>query len=248
MASLRELLFTNFTIPVGLQLQELFVGNTTFSSNNGGRCCQYTVPSGTAYIKFEMWGGGGGGAGGCCCQQGCGGSGGSYSIKTLTGNQVVPGCQYTICGAGSTSQANTCCGFPGNTSFVTGFGLSGFCARGGAPGRTNCFFYTQYHHPQQCYRQCCSTGGNINIHSAQSGTKNAYYCFNQSQMLTTVAPATVSGPIYGPAGCSIARAGECDILSPPVFPGGGGHSAQTFGGVCGCGWWGAPGLVLVTFG
>lgn len=248
MASLRELLFTNFTIPIGLELRELFVGNNTFSANNGGCCCLWTVPAGTKYIKFEIWGGGGGGAGGCCCQQGCGGAGGSYTIKTLSGNQVVPGCQYTICGAGSTSQANTCCGFPGNTSFVSGFGLSNLCARGGRPGRTCCFNYTNNYQEEQCYRDCCSTGGDINIHSTFSTMKSTIYCYNNSQMRTSVAPATVSGPIFGPAGCSAAKAGECDILAPAVFPGGGGHSAQTYGGCCGCGWWGAPGLVMVTYG
>jgi len=248
MASLRELLFTNFTIRVGLELRELFVGNTTFAANNGGCCCLWTVPAGTAYIRFEMWGGGGGGAGGCCCQQGCGGGGGSYAVKTLTGNQVVAGCQYTICGAGSTSQANTCCGFPGNTSFVIGFGLGTFCSRGGTPGVTTCTAFTNAYQGEMCYRQCCAVGGDIVVHSTLSAMKSAFYCHNNSQTLTSVAPATVSGPIYGPAGCSIARAGECDILAPAVFPGGGGPSAQTHGGICGCGWWGAPGLVLVTYG
>ena len=49
--------------------------------NNGGRCCQFTVPAGTKYIKFEMWGGGGGGGGGCCCQQGAPGGSGAYAVK-----------------------------------------------------------------------------------------------------------------------------------------------------------------------
>lgn len=246
MANLRTLLFTDY---VRTNLRELFVGNDTFSADNGGRCCLWTVPNGTRYIKFEMWGGGGGGAGSCCCQQGCGGSGGSYAIKTLSGAQVVSGCQYTICAAGSTAQSNTCCGFPGNTSFVTGFGLSGFCARGGCAGQTNCnFFSASFYHSMMCYYQCCSAGGDINIHATSSTGKAAFYCHNGSQQMTTVAPATVSGPIYGPPGCSVVGAGECASLAPPVFPGGGGHSGQTHGGLCRCGWWGAPGLVLVTYG
>jgi len=248
MASLRDLLFTGFNEIMPLQLQELFVGNTDFSANNGGSCCLWTVPENTSYIKFEMWGGGGGGAGACCCQQGCGGSGGSYTIKTLSGNQVVAGCEYTICAAGSTAQSNTCCGFPGNTSFVNGFVLSNFCARGGAPGNTQCSNYISNYQRAMEYRSCCSDGGDINIHSTLSTMKSAFYCFNNSQMLTTVAPGTVSGPIYGPAGCSVARAGECNTLAPAVFPGGGGQSAQTHGNACGCGWWGGAGLVLVTFG
>jgi hypothetical protein len=34
----------------------------------------------------------------------------------------------------------------------------------------------------------------------------------------------------------------------PVYPGGGGFSAQVHSGVCRCGHWGAAGLVLVTYG
>jgi hypothetical protein len=248
MASLKDLWFTDFIVVESLQLQELFVGNDSNTANNGGSCCLWEVPEGTAYIKFEMWGGGGGGAGACCCQQGCGGSGGSYSIKTLSGSQVVAGCEYTICGAGSTAQSNTCCGFPGNTSFVIGHNLSNFCARGGAPGDTKCFQYISCYQRAMCYGSCCATGGDINVHSAVSTAKTTIYCYNNSQMLTTVAPATVSGPIYGPTGCSIAGAGECAILAPPIFPGGGGQSGQTYAGICRCGWWGAAGLVLVTFG
>lgn len=246
MASLKTLLYTDFaTIN---PLQELFVGNTTFSANNGGCCCAWTVPTGTKYIKFEMWGGGGGGAGGCCCQQGCAGSGGSYAVKTLSGTQVVAGCVYTICGAGSTAQASTCCGFIGNTSFVTGFNLSNFCARGGCRGNTECFFYTNNYGQVMCSYMCCAVGGDLVVHSTVSGSNNRIYCFNGSQQYISVAPGTVSGPIIGPIGCSLAGAGDCSVLPPPIFPGGGGGSAQTYGGQCRCGWWGAPGLVLVTFG
>ena len=246
MANLKTLLYTNFVS--GAEVKELFVANTTFAANNGGRCCLWTVPAGTKYIRFEMWGGGGGGAGACCCQQGYGGSSGSYAVKTLTGAQVVAGCQYTICAAGSTQQANTCCGFVGNTSFVSGNNLGTFCAPGGERGNTSCYYYVNTYHRMSCYYQSCAVGGDINIHSTQSTTKNAFYCYNGSNMQTTVAPATVSGPIYGPAGCTNAGAGDCTLLSPAIFPGGGGHSAQVHSGVCRCGWWGAPGLVLVTYG
>lgn len=232
--------------PANPQL-ELVVGNSSFSPNNGGSCCLWTVPANTRYIRFEMWGGGGGGAGACCCQQGCGGSGGSYAVRTLTGAQVVAGCQYTICAAGSTTATAQCCGINGNNSFVTGNNLSNFCARGGCTGTTGCF-WTGNRHTMMCYFQCCAAGGDINIHATQSTYRTNNYCYNGMIQMTTVAPATVSGPIYGPAGCSVAGCGDCFILAAPIFPGGGGHSAITHGGTFRSGWWGAPGLVLVTFG
>jgi hypothetical protein len=99
-----------------------------------------------------------------------------------------------------------------------------------------------------CDYTCCSTGGNLNVHAIVSGVKNAYYCYGGIQQYVSVASATVSGPIIGPNGCSIVGAGLCSSNPVPVFPGGGGHSAITHSGNCYCGWWGAPGLVLVTFG
>lgn len=245
MATLKNLLYNSYITSV--RLQEFVVLNDTFSVNNGGCCCLWTVPASVKYIKFEMWGGGGGGAGGCCCQQGSGGSGGSYAVKTLTGAQVVSGCQYTICAAGSTAQSNTCCGFPGNTSYVTGFNLSNFCARGGCQGMTTCA-YNSTNPSFQAYSICCAVGGDINIPATQSLLRANTYCYYGIQMLTSVAPATVSGPIIGPVGCSVAGAGECGALPPPVVPGGGGHSATTHAGLCRCGWWGAPGAVIVTYG
>ena len=244
--SLRTLLFTGVTGSAP-PAREIFVGNTSNSPSNGGFCCLWTVPTGTRYIRFEMWGGGGGGAGSCCCQQGCGGSGGSYAIRTLCGAEVVVGCQYTICAAGSTSATSACCGVNGNTSFVTGNNLSNFCARGGCTGTTSCFF-TGNRHIMMCYFQCCAVGGDLNIHATSSAMRTNNYCYNGMIAMTTVAPATVSGPIYGPAGCSVTGCGFSLTQAAPIFPGGGGQSGQTHGGNFTSGWWGAGGAVLVSFG
>ena len=55
-----------------------------YCNNNGGKCCNWTVPQGTTFAVFELWGGGASGVGGCCCMQGMPGDGGSYAIKSLT--------------------------------------------------------------------------------------------------------------------------------------------------------------------
>ena len=80
MSSLRQFLFgyaEEKSVP-----QELAVYNTsTTSVNNGGRCCLWTVPAGTSYAIFELWGGGASGDGACCCQMGYPSTSGSYGQK-----------------------------------------------------------------------------------------------------------------------------------------------------------------------
>ena len=63
-----------------------------------------------------------------------------------------------------------------------------------------------------------------------------------------VAPGTVSGPVFGPDGCYPYGGLGSALFCQPIFPGGGGLSAQVHSGQCYCGWWGAAGLVLVTYG
>lgn len=247
MASLKTLLYTSFA--TATPVRELAVYNTsTYTLNNGGQCCAWTVPSGLSWIRFEMWGGGGSGAGACCCQQGCAGGSGSYAIRKLEGAEVVAGCVYTICAAGSTCSPSTCCGFPGNTSFVTGFNLGTFCARGGCRGNTSCNGFCNIYTCQSCANTCCSASCDLALCGYHHSGIRQYYCFAGSQQWAGTSPATVSGPIFGPPGCSNAGCCSCSAMTPPVFPGGGGQSAQTYSGSCLCGWWGAGGLVLVQYG
>lgn len=116
-----------------------------------GCCCLWTVPSNVRVLRWELWGAGGNGAGTCSCnrcQHYAGGGGGSYNTKTMTTNT---GCSYTVCAGGVypcySRECNGCCGC---TTYVNGFGLSGFCACGGARGCANsswsssCFSYMTY--------------------------------------------------------------------------------------------------------
>ncbi len=249
MADLRTLLYTNAATITAASLLEFAVANTTESGSNGGRCCAWTVPAGTSYIKFEMWGGGGGGAGACCCMQGWPGGSGSYAVKTLTGAQVVPGTTYTICAGGTSAVSNTNDGCPGNTSYVTGTNLSNFCARGGCGGDTRCYGFCSCRYTcHQSSNVCCATGGDVCISGTCGGSVIQFFCYAGSQQWAPVAPGTVSGPVFGPSGCTPYVGIGNGSLCKPVFPGGGGFSAQVHSGVCYCGWYGAAGLVMVTYG
>ena len=95
----------------------IYVYNTNIDSvSNGGSCCLFTVPSGTSWIRFELWGGGSAGPGACCCQQPVqSGGAGAYARKTVA---ATAGNTYTVCAAGSTARMPTCCGTEGSPSFA----------------------------------------------------------------------------------------------------------------------------------
>lgn len=250
MSNLRSLLNT---IPVTVIQNipvELLIYNTNVDTpSNGGRCCQFTVPAGVTFVKFEMWGGGGGGGGSCCCQHGAPGGSGAYAVKTVV-STTLAGCQYTICAGGTTGTSPTCLGCPGCDSFITGYGLTNFCARGGAYGDTHCFHSFCYTCCIPWSYCCCAYGGDVCIPGTQS-TYNVYtWCAQGFQQNAMLAAATASGPMYGPGGCiNGGPNGSCtNWFTKSYFPGGGGMSAQTVSGNCWCGGHGAGGLISITYG
>lgn len=251
MADLRSLINTVVAPAATSYPQEVLIYNTSINSqNNGGRCCLWTVPAGTTWVTFEVWGGGGGGGGACCCQQGWPGGSGAYTIKTVC-SSTLAGCQYTVCAGSTTQMSINCQGCPGCDSWVTGYGLSNLCARGGAYGETHCSYGAgSYNCSTPNPYCCCAFGGDLNIHGNQSSYTNSQWCFQAHQMQAAVAPNTVSGPQYGPGGCINGSSnGSCTGWFPcSVFPGGGGMSAQAHGQNCWCGTWGGGGLVSITYG
>jgi len=249
MSNLRSLLYTDAVSITTASLLEFAVANTTESGSNGGCLCCWVVPAGASYIKFEMWGGGGGGGGACCCMQGWPGGSGSYAVKTLSGTQVVPGDTYYICAGGTSAVSNTNDGCPGNTSYVLGTNLSNFCARGGCGGDVRCYGFCSCRHICTMNSNvCCSTGGDVCISGTCGGSVIQFFCYAGSQQWAPVAPGTVSGPVFGPSGCTPYVGIGDGAICKPVFPGGGGFSAQVHAGQCRCGHWGASGLVMVTYG
>ena len=131
----------------------------------------WCAPPGTTHVTFEIWGGGGTGGGGCCCQQGNPGGAGAYAIKTLCATcdpstgQPFPGSSFGgMCWevfVGTTACCAACCkGTLGCKTYITGCGLTNFCADGGMPGKACCFAFW-------CGR-CCNTGeGNYGPKGAQ---------------------------------------------------------------------------------
>jgi len=104
-----------------------------------GVCCLWTVPGGVSIAQFQIWGAGSGTAPGSCCSGSPPGDTGAYAIAIIP---VTPGCQYTLC----SGCARCCCSYctvsadslGGCDSFVSGFGLTNFCAQGGSNGHTYC--------------------------------------------------------------------------------------------------------------
>lgn len=158
MASLRSLLQEKVTPKysgvtelnrtiAGTQMYFTGMCNGTVMDTNYCRnfACLWPIPAGSDYVTFEAWGGGGGGAGACCCGWGFPGGAGAYAKKTLdnTGG-TYDLCPYDLFAAyrGCCSPVGSC-GYRGCQSWVTGAGLTNFCAEGGAPGCFRCNMWTQ---------------------------------------------------------------------------------------------------------
>jgi hypothetical protein len=96
-----------------------------------GGACTWTVPAGVTKARFELWGAGAGSVTPTCCGHAPTGMSGAYASVCMT---VAPGQVYTLCaGSASTSQAYCTQGtdVSGCASYVTGSGLTNFCAMGG---------------------------------------------------------------------------------------------------------------------
>jgi hypothetical protein len=206
----------------------------------------WTVPTGVTCATFEVWGGGGAGSPSCCCTCYFGepGGGGGYSMKTVP---VTPGTTYSIvvgqggCGNMCWFNGNACgcCGFP---SYVTGQGLTNFCANGGQGGAW-CNSATSY--------SCggCAYGGDVSITGMDGSTTSQcsfYRCGTQAGGASpfgggwTMLPRHV-GSVSSSLNCGVSGA----------YPGGGSPARTGFQpGWCdccqGCTSGAADGLVVIT--
>lgn len=96
-----------------------------------GGTCTWTVPAGITKARFELWGAGAGSQSGICCGHGPTGNSGAYASVCMT---VTPGNAYVLCAGAANSTLSYCgvsCDISGCPSFVTGTGLTNFCANGG---------------------------------------------------------------------------------------------------------------------
>lgn len=214
------------------------------TANDGGCCCLWTVPAGTTWITFEIWGGGGTGGYSCCCQQSFGGGAGAYSVKSVCSTSLA-GCTYTICAGGSSGCSQSTAGCAGNTSYVNGYGLSNFCAAGGGQGCSDCWRFFNCYQCKIQYCCACANGGDLMIPGYQGDAIQTQFCGAWGQGYAPHAPATSSGPNTGAHGCQWGGG-----LGWPctMFPGGGGQGAVTSANACCYSAPGNGGLVSVTYG
>jgi len=99
----------------------------------------WTVPTGVTDVIFEIWGAGGGGGSSCCCSRGVPGGSGAYAYKRVQGSSIA-GCTYAMeIGQPGQGRDGNACGQPGGKTFITGYGLSNYCATGGHGGCSCCF-------------------------------------------------------------------------------------------------------------
>jgi hypothetical protein len=149
-------------------------------------CHGFCIIPGVTTVQFEIWGGGGGPAGGCCCVQGNPSGSGAYAMKTLCacdlGVDTLGGFCYLVCVGATTTCSSNCVGNTGCKSFITGCGLTNFCAEGGMAGRHCCYiFYSQMNSANLtgCYAQG-GTGSSIwnsaGCYTLDPVSGSCYYC------------------------------------------------------------------------
>jgi hypothetical protein len=236
--------------------------DTTFA-NVASHTCTWTVPAGVDGVTFEIWGGGGGGASGYCecdCRiRTGGGAGGGYSSITIP---VTSGSTYDMTmgnggvassgDGGPESSGNGSRGCNGGKTFITGTGLTNFCAEGGQGGYSNI--------THNCYSCACqfdgggpAYGGTVNFKGgfASTGRLGSSSCWGFYSL-----GGDGAGPGGGAAGMNMAAysswqyGNRCDNPSMDgTLPGGGGAGHGCTDCICrttGSGR-GAPGLIKITW-
>ena len=160
----------------------------------------WTVPANTQYARFQIWGAGGNGGSGCCCGGSTWGVQGAYASVIIP---VVPGCQYTLCAGCARPTTTIWSSWSGRgcQSYVTGYGLSNFCAEAGeclghyilqyqdwqAYSRTGCCRWSSADcfagggcicnsQLDWCFSNSCASCGHL-PHARAAGT-NYYGCYN----------------------------------------------------------------------
>ena len=245
-----------------------------WSPSNGGCCLAWIPPVGTQMITFEVLSGGGpGGSSSHDHDIGHGGAGGNYNTKTVCvdAGDFVPGTTtYTLC-AGGTSECSCCLSCNRNCrhgcpSYVTGAGLSNFCAVGGQGGATSwdvmAGCYSCHIGTLQCDRGQMNAGwvnfttpgttafGGDNAYACfrgvAAGVHKGYDCCNEIYVGTGASAGPFSAPWSG-GGKHYCVGGPACCSAHSVFPGGGGPGMGQAGPTACTGGFGAGGLVKVTY-
>ena len=235
-------------------VRQLFVGCNRGNGQTGqeainynGHSCAWTVPADTTAIKFEMYGGGASGWGACCCMMvGIPGGAGGYVVKHLSeddGDFTAGSSVYQICSAG------TGCCYPGSsigrghTSYVTGPGLSNYCALGGHVGQHQCRSFNCYTCCHTCFGCAAVHGGDYGQPGRSSWLHSNHYCAGGLWEVASGSPGPLgTGDAHSPDACTFGMHSG----GSPASPGVGGYSGMTSGSCC-CGKAGGGGAVVITY-
>ena len=215
--------------------------------NFNGHQCAWTVPADTTAIKFEMYGGGASGWGACCCMMvGIPGGAGGYVVKHLSeddGDFTAGSSVYQICSAG------TGCCYPGSsigrghTSYISGPGLSNFCAIGGHQGQHQCRSFNCYTCCHTCFGCAHVYGGDYGQPGRSSWLHSNHYCAGGLWQVASGSPGPLgTGDAHSPDACTFGMHSG----GSPASPGVGGNSGMTSGSCC-CSKAGGGGAVVVTY-
>jgi len=194
-----------------------------------GACCQWTVPGGVTCARFQIWGAGAGTGYGCCCSFTTFGGTGAYASVIIP---VTAGNTYTLC----SGCALCCCATAGGTnntagcpSYVTGTGLTNFCAEGGE-GDLYCQLLTRCTITAPSgycmFLGGCICGNNSVCWSSTVGGQGAPACcfdnmFPMISSCKTYYGSATSGLVYGIRGSFGSIAVNCNgtilVQDAPVY-------------------------------
>lgn len=181
--------------PNGIAASGLKIWDTTYS--RCGICCAWTVPAGATCVQFQIWGAGGGTSGNCCCGGSPFGSSGAYATVTIP---AVVGCVYTLCaGCAACCYATMATAGSGCQSFVTGFGLTSFCALGGSAAQcswrndTGCTSWNSNWPSVNSIGPCSCSGWNFCWDGTNDATCREYEYSRCSTFCGTATGSTVYG-------------------------------------------------------
>ena len=240
--------------PSSQSMYSLYIGCARFNGhtgqegqNYGGWQCNWVVPDGTQSIKFEIYGAGASGYGGCCCMMnGLPGGAGGYAVKHLNkpDGDFQIGDTYALCAGGT-----GCCwphqhGVRGHTSYVTGPGLSNFCAVGGHTSINSCASFNCYLCCHTCFGCAPIYGADYGVSGRSSWRKSDQGCANDIFQVAAAAggPIGQGGDSFSPDTCTYGYHSG----GGPTSPGGGAYAGVT-GWPCCCGKSGGAGAVLITY-
>tara|TARA_B100001250_G_scaffold281014_1_gene243306 strand:+ start:2760 stop:3602 length:843 start_codon:yes stop_codon:yes gene_type:complete len=238
------------------------------TSYNYYRYPLWCVPDNVCDVIFEVWGAGGGGGSSCCCSRGIPGGAGAYAWKRVQGASIA-NCVYDIhIGTPGCGRMGSQCGQMGNPSYITGYGLSNFCAKGGGAGCSCCFLCCCTWRAMclsSCPYGCCSEfygadGGARGVPGAAYMFCYNQHCYNKQHVpypagLVNGKGGWMTGVQCENSGCgycllhwSTAQLGWGGSFSEHNFvPGVGGPSGWTCGGGCCHGQNGTAGMIRINY-